>query len=408
MNGRILILCGNLSVGGIAKSLIAMLKAVNKKGVKLDVAIFKCSDKELLGELQSVANVVEVEELKKIPITSRRFKKIIDLFKRRVFINTLFLHLYSRRKNKCGKDGREKFMKHYLCREYKICKNSKVKVDLDSYDCVISWSEAECNYMLAENIVCKNKIGWVHPDYIDACFYRKVDEIAFKNLNAVVAVSENGCNSLKKTFPEMEDKFFCIPNLIDIEHIRQKALEPQTEILNNAFNIVTVARLQNISKAFDRAVRISAKLKAEGLNFTWHIVGDGDDRASIQQDIINYGVEDVVKLIGKKENPYPYMKNADLFVLQSYYEGQPICVDEAMVIGTPVLVTDYKSAKEQVLERNGGFVINNNEKDIYDKIYSLITSPEELLIVRERLKNEEFLELTDTKPFENLLERVCR
>ena len=102
-----------------------------------------------------------------------------------------------------------------------------------------------------------------------------------------------------------------------------------------------------------------------------------------------------VHLVGNRENPYPYMKKADLFALQSNYEGRPVVVDEAIIIGTPVLVTNFESAKEQVKEEYG-YVIEMDEEKIYNKIKDIITNPEQL---EEKKK---YLKEMDMRRYENV------
>ena len=100
-------------------------------------------------------------------------------------------------------------------------------------------------------------------------------------------------------------------------------------------------------------------------------------------------------LVGEKDNPYPYVKKADLFVLQSYYEGKPMVIDESIIIGTPVLVTDYNSAKEQV-SKNIGYIVENDENKIYEKIIEIIEDKKDLNAKKEYLKN------MNMKKYENI------
>ncbi len=403
---KILILCNDISVGGIAKSLLALLKALHKAEIDVDVTSLLVSDNGLKNQLMQFANFIEIPELTTISKMSHGFEKLLFLAKRRVLFETLMLR-FRKIKGKAGNDrDRRKWMFYNSKREYKICKNSHVKIDLSSYDCVISWAELMTNYILAENVICNKKIGWVHPDYINGGFSSDVDKKAFEKLNAIAAVSQSGRESLKKAFPDIKEKIYFVGNLLDLEEIRSLSAVPAEEMTSNQFKIVTVARLQNVSKAFDRAVRICKKLKDTGRKFTWYIVGDGEDRASIQNNIDSLGVNDCVFLLGNKNNPYPYVKNADLFVLQSYYEGRPVCVDEAMVVGTPVLVTDYTSANEQVQNNVNGFVVPNREEDIFEKIAMIIDNPEILIHMRETLDKDSFSELTEILSFEKLIRSV--
>lgn len=405
-NTKILIVCNHIAIGGIAKSLLSLLKALYKEGVQVDVSALQVSDHEIKKELMVFAHFIEIPELQVIARNPRGIKKLFLLAKRRVLWETFALRFWNAKKTAGNDRAKRKRMFFNSKREYKLCKNSRVKIDLSNYDCVISWAELMTNYILAENIICKKKIGWVHPDYLNAGFSPEVDKKAFEKLDAIVAVSKSGEESLKKAFPDMQEKCFSVGNLLDLDGIRSASAIDTPEMGSNDFKIVTVARLQNRSKAFDRAVRICQKLRVSGRKFTWFIIGDGENKQDILNDINRLGVCDCVVLLGHKNNPYPYMKNADLFVLQSYYEGRPVSVDEAMALGTPVLVTDYASANEQIINNVNSFVVPNNEKDIFEKIAMIIDHPEILKNMRESLAKDAFSALTELSSFEKLIKGV--
>ena len=404
---KILILCNNLTTGGIAKSLLALAKTLHKEQVLVDVCSLQVNSDEIKNQLVRFANYIEINDLNTIANAPEGLHKIWFFAKRNILFETLMLH-WGNTQKKAGTDLSKRRMYYQSKRQYKICKNSCVNIDLSRYDCVISWSELMTNYILSENVVCKKKIGWIHPDYINGAFSKQVDEKVFEKLDAIVAVSKSGQESLKNTFPHMKKKFFFVNNLIDLEEIRSLAKAYSTEMGPDSFKIVTVARLQNISKAFDRAVRIAKRLKDNGKKFVWYIVGDGENSQDIQNDIDLLGLNNYVVLLGKKDNPYPYMKEADLFVLQSYYEGRPISVDEAMIIGTPVLVTDYSSSYEQVQNGVNGFVVSNREEEIVQKLIEIIDNPEILLPMRKSLAKNPFSELTDITLFNDLITSVIQ
>lgn len=409
MNERkYLIICNNLSIGGISKSLIALVKKLYYKNIIVDLFLLKKSDKNLLVEIKKYSNLVEIKELYQIYTFHKGLRKFFFFIKRKILLETILIHLFRKIKKNNDVKLRKKIMTFNQLIELKICKNSNLNVDLSKkYDCVISWSELLTNYILAENIICDHKIGWIHPDYITAGFNSKLDNEIFEKFDAVVSVSKASALSLKKEFPNLNEKIHYIYNLLDVEKIRQLAIIPPREFKQNkTFKIITVARIQNISKAFDRAIKIVSNLKNKNLKFVWYIVGDGEDKDSIQKAIINNNLDSYMVLLGKKNNPYPFIKNADLFVLQSYYEGKPIVIDEALVLGTPVLVSNYTSAEEQVKNGITGFIVNNEENAITDKLEEIIRNPKCLEILKKNLLNENFVNISNSIFFEQLLEKV--
>ena len=192
----------------------------------------------------------------------------------------------------------------------------------------------------------------------------------------------------------MEEKMIYIPNVNNVEKIRAKANENIETFEKSVFDIVTVCRLDNKSKALDRLLRIAKKLEEDKIEYNWYIVGEGNGRKAMEEYIAANDIQNV-HLVGNRENPYPYMKKADLFALQSNYEGRPVVVDEAIIIGTPVLVTNFESAKEQVKEEYG-YVIEMDEEKIYNKIKDIITNPEQLEVKKKYLKE------MDMRRYENV------
>ena len=113
--------------------------------------------------------------------------------------------------------------------------------------------------------------------------------------------------------------------------------------------LVTVCRLSIHTKGLDRTILATKRLKEQGYNFKWIIIDDGEDRELLEEMIEKESLKDRIFLIGQKKNPYPYMKQCDVFVMASRREGKPMAVTEAQILGLPIIVTNYSSAKEQVI-----------------------------------------------------------
>lgn len=173
------------------------------------------------------------------------------------------------------------------------------------------------------------------------------DEIAYQRCEKIIAVSEYQSNALKKFVPEYADKIIAIHNLTDVEGIRQKGSLPTDECFDKTrFNIVTVGRVSH-EKGLDIAVRACAKLVEDGYdNVRWWIVGDGPAMQEVKDTVSELHMEENIIFVGMKSNPYPYIRQADLYVQPSRFEGYPMTVLEALVLGQPVVSTDNKGAKE--------------------------------------------------------------
>ena len=289
---------------------------------------------------------------------------------------------------------REAKLKHtlfqYQLRSAYAVESCTEVIDLSNYDCVISTEEVLCNYFTAKKVKAKKKIGYIHPDYLMAHFNRKIDTHYLGDLDYICTVSKAGARSLCKGIPSLKEKIVGIPNPLNVEAIIEKSMqEPDILFQKHLLNIVTVCRLDNSSKALDRLLELVKLLKAAGDHFIWRIVGEGSYRAQMDTFIEENQLHDSVILVGFKENPLPLVKQSDLFVLQSYYEGYPMSVCESLIVGTPVLITDYPSAPEQIENGVDGYIVKNHTDSIFHQLHYIINNPEELKVLRKNLNRKD-------------------
>lgn len=242
-------------------------------------------------------------------------------------------------------------------------------------------------YILLDKVRASYKCAICHGDYgfikksiqKDAIKeYRKLDKVYF-----VSESCEKRFHSLHKN-SKVNTSF--VYNMQDTDEIIEKSKDYDVTY-GDAFNIVSVSRMSE-EKAHLRTLSVLKRLKDEGIEFCWNIVGDGPTRAAIEEKILEYGLGDCVKLYGNQKNPYPYVKKADLFYLGSYHEAAPMVYAESMSLGVPVLTTETCSAKELV--GDFGFVCGNNEQDIYSAFKIILQNNELLNQKRELLKTYKY------------------
>lgn len=207
--------------------------------------------------------------------------------------------------------------------------------------------------------------GAMRKEYHDRYGYEKSEKI--------IAVSDNISQKLKAYRKKYANKIVAVNNVIDIDSIIEKSNEPIEDGLfsENNFNIVSCGRLSK-EKGFDLAVE-ACRLLVENnhKNINWIFVGDGPERKNIEKQISLYGLEDYIKLIGMKKNPYPYIARADLFVQPSRVEAFGLSIAEAMILGVPVLSTQTDGAKEIFAVKEVGLLCKISGKDIFNGIQKL-------------------------------------
>ena len=175
------------------------------------------------------------------------------------------------------------------------------------------------------------------------------DRLAWKRCREIIAVSEPLAESLRRFRPKYAGKIRAIPNLTDRSWITDRSLEFDPGFSPEKFHIVSVGRLHR-DKGMDLAVDAAKLLKERKIPIHWWIVGGGPEEKTLEDQIRKLGLSDTVTLTGMRENPYPYMARADLYVQPSRQEGYGLTIAEAMALGKPVLATDTAGARAQLPE----------------------------------------------------------
>lgn len=243
----------------------------------------------------------------------------------------------------------------------------------NEYDIAYGGQEGCTNYYIIDKVKAKRKILWIHSDYEKLEYVDDFDRTYFKRASVVATMSPKARDILQKHFPESADHIWFLENITNGGMIRKMAAE---EIDDNQFklvegvNLVSVGRL-SLPKNFGRAVRVASVLKKRGVVFHWTIVGEGPLRSTLESQAKELGVDDVVSFIGLRSNPYQYVSKSDIFVVTSDYEGRSIAIDEAQVLGIPVITTNYPTAKDAVVDGETGLICDMTPEAIADAVMRL-------------------------------------
>ena len=195
-----------------------------------------------------------------------------------------------------------------------------------------------------------------------------------------------------------------IYNYIDKENVLKKANKNEDiefEFNNNIVNFVTVARLVK-QKAIDRLINIHSKLIKNNYNHNFYVIGEGPEKENLEKIIKDQKVEKTFKLLGKKENPYPYIKNATYFCLMSKFEGYGMVIEEAKILNKPIIITDT-AAREALRDYKNSKILNNNYEDIYLGLKNIIENYNKTKQINFESKNLEYDNKKIIKKIEELI-----
>ena len=243
----------------------------------------------------------------------------------------------------------------------------------EHFDTAIIYSDRAAEYAVravnADRFLMFYHHGAMRREYHDTFGYRRAEKI--------IAVSEALAEKLRAFRPAYAEKIIAINNLTDADGVREKSLEaPQQVFPRDSFNIVSCGRLSP-AKGMDLAVDACALLVRRGVTgFHWWIVGGGPEEAALRERAERLGVRDTVTLLGMRENPYPYIRQADLYVQPSRFEAYGLTIAEAMILNVPILSTDTDGARVLLTDGVSGALCAADAGSIADGVMRLIADPE--------------------------------
>ena len=196
----------------------------------------------------------------------------------------------------------------------------------------------------------------------------------FNKADRLVTISERCVKSLEKVFPECSSKIRMLYNISSTKMIWQLAEKNYPDEYRRKKNIlVSIGRL-NTQKGFDLAIQAAKIIEEKGVEFTWFIIGEGEDEQMLREQIKKERLDDSVKLVGIRKNPYPYIRYADVFVQPSRYEGKSIVLDEAKILCKPIVVTNYTTVVDSITDGVNGRIVQFDPNEIANGILELLNS----------------------------------
>ncbi|MDU4862753.1 MAG: glycosyltransferase [Terrisporobacter othiniensis] len=396
MKKKILFMLINMNIGGTEKALLTMLAEIDK--AEYDVTLLMLE--EYGGFLDQIPNWVNVKyiknfkELKKI-INNPIHVNAIDLFKNKEFVKaTKMVYLYLI--YKITKE-QTKFYE-YILNDYPV-------ID-EEYDMAVAYAGPMdfISYFVVHKIKSKKKVQWIHFDVTKIGFNKKFAMKIYEKFDNIFVVSNEAKNKLHNLLPCLNDKTEVFFNIISPKTIIKMSKEGSGFDDNfKGIRILTVGRLSK-EKGQDLTIPVLAKLKANGYNVKWYCIGEGNARHEYERIIKQHKLENDYLLMGNKTNPYPFMKDCDIYVQPSRYEGYCITLSEIRCFNKPIIATKFTGANEQIKHNQTGVLVDINEDEIYEYIKELIDNIALKNKISKNLKNEQLNEKTSLEKLYTVLE----
>lgn len=365
---RILIVSHAMEIGGVERALLGLLDAIDTSVYEVDLFLLRHS-----GELIRYIP----DKISLLPEVSRYASLAVPIG---AVIKQGQLEIaLGRAIGKCLAKIAVKRMKlpedNGVAIEYshKYTVNMMPDIQPDTiYDLAISFLTP--HYFVAQKVRAKKKIAWIHTDYAVVKVDRESELKMWSAYHNIVSISDNVTDSFLKAFPPLKEKIVLIENIMPMEYMEKltNAFTVEDEMpLDGAVKLLTIGRFSH-QKRMDEIPEICARIRERGINVKWYLIGYGGDEALIQRKIAELHMEKFVVILGKKENPYPYIKACDFYVQPSRYEGKSVAVREAQILNKPVIITDYSTARSQVISDYDGVIVPMDVQGCADGIVAVI------------------------------------
>lgn len=354
---RIAIISKTYGNGGVEKALVNLLKHIDYNQYQVDLFVPKIvsevyPEQVSLIEMKSVFNELSIKYIASHPrqmVAACAVSFLNRIDSQRSYLTQLRQNVWTHQINNTGYDL------------------------AIAYDGPLGYSI----FYTLFNVLARKKVFWVHGSIKGDNIPEEIITQYYSNFNKLVFVSESIMNEFVSFWPKMKQKTVFFYNFIDEKEIRMKACQGcEIQKEEDKIVLVTVARL-SLEKGIDMAIKVALLLKQYGLRYIWYIIGDGNQRKSLEAEIQKWDLGREVIFVGEKDNPYPYMNACDIYIQPSRTEGFCTTTREAKILCKPVVTFDVGGMREQFSDKVNGIIIEREDtKALAEAIFSLAKNPE--------------------------------
>ena len=366
-----------MNIGGAQKSLISFLNIVDHDKYDIDLLVLDGKG-ELISSLPKNVNVIKNKEY--VSLFSNDFKTVLKHFSfKGLFLRIAWLFLKKRYKKE------SKTFYSFCQKKWHFFLKKRLTEFKKKYDYAIAYMHSFPTYFVMDKVCADKKILWLHNDYSKLNADPNMDFEYYKNSDINITISEHCRDIFNSFFPELHGKMDVIPNFtIEKTLIELSDEYCPPEFSTDVLKLLSIGRLE-YQKGFDLAIE-AASILAKKINYIWIILGEGSLRKDLEERINKYGLEKNVLLLGTRKNPYVYIKNCDLFIQSSRYEGKSIVLDEAKILNKVIISTNYTTVSEQIIDKKTGYICEIDPHSIAQKICEVASTDN--TFVKECLKKE--------------------
>lgn len=395
---RIFIMSHAMELGGAERSLIGLLDAFDTKKYDVDLFLMR-QEGELLGNIPGEINLLP--QIAAYTVLARPMRDTL-----------LEGHFFLTFARVLGKMAARKYNKKHQYKDsgvaleyshkYTAPLMPKIKADTE-YDIAISFLTP--HYFVAEKVNAKKKIAWIHTDYSKVQINKKSELKMWSRYDYIISISDAVTTGFLEIFPELKEKIVLIENILPKRLIenQKEAFSVDVEMPEKGIKLLSIGRYCT-AKNFDNVPEICSQIIKKGIDAYWYIAGFGTDEKLIKEKIRHFNMEERVILLGKKENPYPYIKACDVYVQPSRYEGKSVTVREAQMLNKPVVITNYATSQSQLINGVDGMIVPIDNAGCADGICELLNDVERMEQLQKNCANSNYSNATEVEKIYRLME----
>lgn len=384
MKKRIFITIHYLEIGGAETSLIGLLNAIDPELYDVDLFLYSHRG-ELLKQVPDTVHLLP--EIKKYDVIEKPIKEAIQ----KGFSDIALARLWA--KYQFARYAKKNHLKEgSAILQYVFDAVTPLLPDINpntEYDLAISFLTP--HNIVLNKVKAKKKLAWIHTDYTKISVNVEKEIKVWSQFDHIVSISEDVTRSFLSVFPTLVGKIIEIANILSPRTVREKALVSNlgVPIQIRGINLLSVGRF-SLQKNFDNVPDICRRILQEGCEVYWYIVGYGGDEQLIKEKIKEAGMEEHVILLGKQENPYPFIKECDIYIQPSRFEGNAVTVREAQILYKPVIVTNYPTAHSQIKQGVDGIIVPQDNAGCAHEIAQFIKNKELQPKIVDYLKEHDY------------------
>lgn len=395
---KILIFSQAMEIGGAEKALLGLLENIDTTKYEVDLFLMRHSG-ELMKYIPSNINLLpEISQYADLAVPIGNVLK-----------KGHFKIAYGRYKGKKAAVKRVSELglgDNDVAIEYSHKYTAKYmpKISDKGYDLAISFLTP--HYFVTQKVNAKKKVAWIHTDYSRVEMDRESQLVMYSNYDKIASISDKAAEKFVRIFPSLKDKVITIQNILPEKYINKITDEftAENEISNDgSIKLLSIGRFCT-AKNFDNIPEICKLIRNQGVNIKWYIIGYGGDEQLIKDKIAEFNMQDYVIVLGKKENPYPYIKACDIYIQPSRYEGKCVAVCEAQILNKPVIITNYATASSQLTDGFDGIVVPMDNQGCAEGIARVIRDKDLQNNLIENTKKTDYTNKNETEKIYKLIE----